>query len=168
MSELEKEVHTSETSEDTSTSEQSETSEDNTTSDKKKFDVWKEYKKLKKENRVLKATFEEDEDTPEEEEAQKTNTFDETKLDIFLLKNKEALEYEEEIKEVLWEYPNMPYAQAYSFAKANFTKSQTIKSFSTKSATPKKELKDYTKEEVMAMKDSKKLLEWSRVTWQLR
>ena len=173
MSKLENEENSSETNEETTSSEQSETSsEDNTTSEKekKKFDVWKEYKKLKKENRVLKATSEE-ETSQEEMEAEKAwttdNSFNDVKFDIFLLKNKEAEEYWEEIKDTLNKYPNMSLDEAYSFSKANYTKSQSKTDFSTKSATTKKELKDYSKEEIVALKDSKKLLEWSRVTWQL-
>ena len=62
----------------------------------------------------------------------------------------------------------MSYDEAFAFSKANYTKSESIKDFSTKSATPKKEIAEYSKEEILAMKDKKKLLEWSRANGRVR
>lgn len=136
-------------------------------SNDKKFDIWKEYKKLKKENKILKMTDDDEEEEEQEQPSQDVKSNDDVRLEIFLLKNKEAVEYEEEIKSTLAEFPNMSYDKAFAFSKANYTKSETKKDFSTTSATPKKELKDYSKEEILAMKDKKKLLEWSRANWDL-
>lgn len=174
MSELDKEVITSKDSESTTdSSANSESSESNTDSSesKKKFDVWKEYKRLKKENKIL--LTENDDDFSEEEkeaekEASKDNSFNEVKYDIFLLRNPDAEEYQEEIKNTLKKFDGMSYVEAFAFAKANYTKSKTTKDFSTKSATPKKDLWDYSKEEILATKDKKKLLEWSRLQGRIR
>lgn len=138
----------------------------------KKFDVWKAYKELKKENRILKATYEEDEDSESEEQSEseevKEGSNKDIELKVFLLENPEAKEYWDEIKQTLAEFPNMSFDKAFAFSKANYTKSETTKDFSTKSATPKKELKDYSKEEILALKDNKKLLEWSRLQGRIR
>jgi hypothetical protein len=56
----------------------------------------------------------------------------------------------------------MTFVEAYTYAKAFYTKSESSKDFSTKSQSLKKDLKDMTKEEVLSLKDNKKLLEWSR------
>lgn len=161
---------------ETDTLDYSKDSELNTSSEKGKwkFDVWKEYKKLKKENAELKKTdYSDDREEEDEEEIPKSKNStktadDDIRLELFMIKNPEAQSYEKEIKKVLSNYPNMPYAEAYSFAKVHYTKSETQKDFTTKSSTPKKDIKDMSKEEVLALKDSKKLLEWSRATWQIR
>lgn len=177
--ELDDEDYSSTDSEDTDTSDNiSKDSESDTDSSWKKKSSTKEYiNKLKKQIRELKQNqksvksnndddFEDEEDEDEEVKA-KSTSFDETKFDIFLLKNPWAEEYEKEIKKVLKTYPNMPFSEALSFAKVHYTKSESRKDFDTKGTTPKKELKDMTKEEVVALGDSKKLLEWSRSTWRL-
>ncbi len=174
MAELNEEtVDVSDVSGDTDTPDNSENSELNTSSDNKKFDVWKEYKKLKKEVAILKKSkeVETDEDEEYEEETPKTkksNELDEVKYEIFLLKNPDASEYDEEIRDTLSEFPNMSLEKALAYAKANYTKSTTKKDFTTKSAPPKKELKDFSKEEILATKDNKKILEWSRLNGLVR
>lgn len=177
--ELDEEDYSSEDSEDTDTSDNiSKDSESNTDSSWKKKSSTKEYiNKLKKQIRELKQNQksnqnnDEDIDFEDEDEDNKTNLqsskFDETKFDIFLLKNPWAEVYEKEIKKVINTYPNMPFQEALSFAKVHYTKSESRKDFDTKGTTLKKELKDMTKEEVVALGDSKKLLEWSRSTWRL-
>ncbi len=158
-------------SEETTSSEDNSktSSESNTDSGKKwkKFDIWKEYKKLKKENKFLRDTDTKAE-AEAEEESKKPETQDDVKYDIFLIRNPEAEEYKWEMSKILAKYPNMSFEEAFTFTKANFPKSESSKNFSTKSKTPKKELVDYTEEEILALKDKSKLLEWSRANWMIR
>lgn len=132
----------------------------------KKFDVWKEYKRLKKENKLLiamDANNNEDDSEIEAEIKKETKWNFDVEYEIFMLKNPEAVEYTSEIKDTLKEFPWISLEKALSFSKVNYAKSTSTKDFSTKSANLKKELGDYSKEEILATKDKKKLLEWSRI-----
>lgn len=154
----------------TSSEDNSETdSGSNTDQEKgKKFDIWKEYKKLKKDNKVLKAmkAIDEEEDNEEYSESESkpvTKWNFDVEYEIFMLKNPEAADYSTEIKDAITKFPWISLEDAMDFSKVHHTKSVSKKDFSTKSANPKKDLEKYSKEEILATKDKKKLLEWSRL-----
>ena len=140
--------------------------EDNTLSSKSKKSNWKKMSQELKKLRAEKAAWQWEDDIDEDEIEDSQSTVDENKLTRFLMKNNEALEYEDSIVETLLEFPNMSFEQAFTFAKANNSESTTSKSFTTKSVKQVKKVSDLTDDQ--ALKHFKWnaawFLDWQRKT----
>lgn len=151
-----------ENSESTTDSDENQKSgEQDTGSDKKKKSSTKAYiEKLQKEKAdALKRIRELEEanlDYSEDEEQPKSSDKG-LEERLFFIENPDAKEYKDEISELSKKYPNMPIDEAFSFVKAKYPKSSDSKDFSTRSSTPKKEVKDMSKEEALQAYKNKEI-----------
>lgn len=106
-------------------------------------------------------------DSDDDSDSGPTVLDEDVRLDIFLLKNPEAKDYESQIREIRSKYRDMSYNEALALAKTKAPVSTDKKDFDTKWAVApkKKETKDYTPDEAVEKLSWKEYLAWARANW---
>lgn len=144
--------------------------EDNTPAKKNKSN----WKKMKQENKALKAKLAEYESADESESDDEDDSNSETasqyaplELKVLFLENPSAKDYEVEIRENLKKYPQMDFDDAFKLAKADKPVSETKRSLSFKSTSKPKDISSLSQEEALKLTESE-YLKWARATGNLK
>lgn len=149
---------------------------ENNTPAKKNKSNWK---KMKQENKALKAKLAEYESNSDDSESDDEDDSDDTdepisnkyapiELKVLFLETPDAKEYEAEIRANLKKYPDMEFKDAFTLAKASNPVSETKRNISFRSSSKSKDITSLSQEEALKLDDPKAYLEWARKTGNIK